>query len=178
MRLFPKKPGVLFEGRVHEQVIFSLQRLGIPLEYLAIRIRHTGYDDPTAIKGKYERNWAILEADLEKNPNNLFRHYYAARTLAGMNRHQEAITHIQKITQNQSIQKKEKTFYLQSAALLGQYYFKLNHFPKAQTLFQRLVKEHPDNPMVQYELGESHYPAGDYEQACFPLRQSLKLPLG
>ena len=177
MRLFPKKPGVLFEGRVHEQVVFSLQRLRIPFEYLPIRIRHTGYNDPTTIKRKFERNWAILEADIEKNPNDLFSRYYGARTLGGQGRYQEAIEHIQKITENPTIQKKEKTFYLQSATLLGQFYLKLNLFSEAKLLFQKLVIEHPDDPMVQYELGESHFLAGDYESACIPLRRSLELPL-
>ncbi len=178
MRLFPKKPGVLFEGRVHEQVVFSLQRLRIPLEYLPMRIRHTGYNDPTTIKRKFERNWAILEADIEKNPNDLFSRYYGARTLAGQGRYQEAIEHIQKITENPTIQKREKAFFLQSAILLGQFYLKLNLFSEAKLLFQKLVVEHPDDPMVQYELGESYFLAGDYECACFPLRRSLELPLG
>ena len=177
MRLFPKKPGVLFEGRVHEQVAFSLQRLRIPFEYLPMRIRHTGYNDPTTIKRKFERNWAILEADIEKNPNNLISRYYGARTLGGLGRYQEAIEYIQKITENPTIQKKEKTFYLQSAILLGQIYLKLNLFSEANLLFHKLVIEHPDDPMVQYELGESYYLAGDYKSACFPLRRSLELPL-
>jgi len=177
MRLFPKKPGVLFEGRVHEQVAFSLQRLGIPFEYLPMRIRHTGYNDLTAIKSKFERNWAILEADIEKNPNDLINRYYGARTLGGLGRYQEAIEYIQKITENPTIQRKEKPFYLQSAILLGQFYLKLNLFSQAKLLFHKLVIEYPDDPTVQYELGESHYLAGDYESACFPLRRSLELPL-
>lgn len=177
MRLFPKKPGVLFEGRVHEQVVFSLQRLKIPLEYLPIRIRHTGYSDLTTIKRKFERNWAILEADIKKDPNNLISRYYGARTLGGLGRYQEAIEYIQKITENQTIQKKEKAFYLQSATLLGQIFLKLNLFPEAKLLFNKLVLEYPDDPMVQYELGESYYLAGNYEKACPPLRRSLELPL-
>lgn len=66
LRLFPNKPGVRFEGRVHEQVNFSLQRMGIPGVYLPIRIRHTGYEDPVAVHGKYERNWSILQEELKK----------------------------------------------------------------------------------------------------------------
>ena len=168
---------MIFEGRVHEQVVFSLQRLKIPLEYLPIRIRHTGYSDLTTIKRKFERNWAILEADIKKDPNNLISRYYGARTLGGLGRYQEAIEYIQKITENQTIQKKEKAFYLQSATLLGQIFLKLNLFSEAKLLFNKLVLEYPDDPMVQYELGESYYLAGDYEKACHPLRRSLELPL-
>ncbi|RPH83237.1 MAG: tetratricopeptide repeat protein, partial [Desulfobacteraceae bacterium] len=177
LRLFPNKPGVRFEGRVHEQVNFSLQRLGIPLENAGIRIRHTGYEDLSTIKGKYERNWSIQQSELEKDPDNVILHFHAARTLAGMNRHQEAIHHIQKITENRFIQKTEKIFYFQAALFLGKYYLQIKDFPKAQALFERLVKEYPDNPLVHYGLGESHYSAGDYAQACSPLRRSMSLPL-
>jgi tetratricopeptide (TPR) repeat protein len=177
LRLFPNKPGVCFEGRVHEQVNFSLQRLGIPLENAAIRIRHTGYEDLSAIKGKYERNWSIQQAELAENPDSVIFHFYAARTLAGMNRHQEAINHIQKITENRFVQKKEKTFYLHAAIFLGKSYLQIKDFPKAQALFERLVNEYPDNPIVHYGLGESYYSAGEYAQACFPLRHSMTLPL-
>jgi glycosyltransferase involved in cell wall biosynthesis len=135
LRLFPNKPGVRFEGRVHEQVNFSLQRLGIPLENATIRIRHTGYEDLSTIKGKYERNWSIQQADLEENPDNLTLHFYAARTLAGMNRHREAIHHIQKITENPFIHNKEKAFYLHAAIFLGKYYLQIKDFLKAQALF-------------------------------------------
>ena len=130
MRLFPNKPGVHFEGQIHEQVSFSLQRLGIPLENAAIRIRHTGYEDLSALKGKYERNWSIQQAELAKDPDNIILHFYAARTLAGMNRYQEAINHIQKITENRFIQKKEKTFYLHAAIFLGKYYLQIKDFPR------------------------------------------------
>jgi tetratricopeptide (TPR) repeat protein len=177
LRLFPNKPGVRFEGRIHEQVNFSLQRLSISFENLSIRIRHTGYEALSAVKGKYERNWSILEEDLIRDPENLILRYYAARTLDGMNRHQEAITHIKKITDNPTIQKKEKTFYLQSAILLGKYYLNTQNFPEAQELFKKLIQEFPENAIVHYGLGESFYLAGDYDRACSPLRQSLGLPL-
>jgi tetratricopeptide (TPR) repeat protein len=177
LRLFPNKPGVHFEGRVHEQVNFSLQRLGIPFKYLPICIRHTGYEDPRAVKGKYERNWSILEEDLKKHPDNFVHRYYAARTLAGMDRYREAIEHIQKITGNPGIRKKERTFYLHAAILLGNFYLNIHEFSAAQALFQRLVIEYPDDPIVHYGLGESFYRAGEYEKACSPFWASLTLPL-
>ena len=177
LRLFPNKSGARFEGRVHEQVNFSLQRLGIPFEYIPIRIRHTGYEALSAVHGKYERNWSILREDLERNPGNVIHRYYAARTLSGMNRYQEAIEHIQKITENPVIQKKERTFYLHAAILLGNFYLNIHNFSAAQAWFKRLVTEYPEDPIAHYGLGESFYRAGDYEKACAPFSQSLALPL-
>jgi tetratricopeptide (TPR) repeat protein len=177
LRLFPNKQGVRFEGRIHEQVILSLARSGIPLENLAIKIRHTGYESIPAIIKKYERNWIILEAELKQYPQNTILCFNAARTLAGMNRHQEAIEHLLKITGNHLIQKREKTFYLQAAILLGKYYSQIRKFSEAQSLFAQLAADYPDNPIVYYSLGESYFLAGDYGRACPPIRRSLELPL-
>jgi glycosyltransferase involved in cell wall biosynthesis/Tfp pilus assembly protein PilF len=177
LRLFPNKQGVRFEGRIHEQVILSLARSGIPLENLAIKIRHTGYESIPAIIKKYERNWTILETEIKQHPQNTILCFNAARTLAGMNRHQEAIEHLLKITDNHLIKKREKTFYLQAAILLGKYYSQIKKFSEAQSLFAQLAADYPDNPIVYYSLGESYFLAGDYGRACPPIRRSLELPL-
>jgi glycosyltransferase involved in cell wall biosynthesis len=177
LRLFPNRPGVRFAGRIHEQVNFSLQRLGIPFENLAIQIRHTGYEDLSALKGKCERNWSILEAELKQDPQNPILIFNAARTLAGMNRYREGIDYLHKITENPFFQKKEKNFYLQAAILLGKHYLQIKDFPEAQTLFERLVKDFPDNPIVHHGLGESYYLAGAYAQASSSLLYSMTLPL-
>lgn len=177
LRLFPKKPGIRFVGRIHEQVNFSLQRLGIPMENLPIRIRHTGYEDRSAIQGKYERNWRILQEDLAQDQDNIIHLYYGARTLSGMNRYAEAIDLIKKITDNPIIYNQERTFYLHAATMLGDFYLNTHDFTAARDLFQRLTVEYPDDPLVHYGLGESHFRAGNYHQACAPFRRSLSLPL-
>ncbi len=177
LRLFPKKPGIRFVGRIHEQVNFSLQRLGIPLENLPIRIRHTGYENWSAIQGKYERNWRILQEDLAKDQENIIHLYYGARTLSGMNRYPEAIVLIKKIIDNPVIRKNERTFYLHAATMLGDFYLNTHDYSAAQDLFQRLAKDYPDDPLVHYGLGESLFRAGNYDEACAPFCRSLDLPL-
>jgi glycosyltransferase involved in cell wall biosynthesis/Tfp pilus assembly protein PilF len=177
LRLFPNRPGVRFEHRIHEQVNFSLQRLGIPMENLAIQIRHTGYENPLILKGKSERNWAILEEELKRDPQNLIFAYNAARTLAGLDRTLEAIEYLRRITENQFIQKKEKAFYLQAALMLGKFYLQVKDFSLAQTLFGELAQQYPENPLVHYGLGESCYSAGEYAQACSSIRRSMTLSL-
>jgi tetratricopeptide (TPR) repeat protein len=177
LRLFPNKPGVQFEGRIHEQALLSLNRLGIPLEKLDIKIRHTGYESESTTIKKHQRNWLILKSELEKNPDNLLGCFHAARTLAGMDRLPEAIEFLNKITDNPLVRKKEKDLYLQTAMLLGRFNLKRNKFLEAQDLFKQLAVDYPDNPMVHFGLGESYCLSGDYERACRPLCRSLELPL-
>jgi glycosyltransferase involved in cell wall biosynthesis/thioredoxin-like negative regulator of GroEL len=177
LRLFPKRPGIRFENRVHEQVKLSLERLGIPIEHLAIQIRHTGYENPSVLKGKCERNWSILEEELRQDPHNPILVFNAARTLAGLNRISEAIEYLRKITENPLIQQKEKNFYLHVALMLGRYYLQIKDVLQAQKLFEGLAKEYPDNPLVHYGLGESYLGASEYAQAISSIRHSMTLPL-
>jgi hypothetical protein len=60
-RLFPNDPRVRYEWPVHEQVVTSLQRAGIPIENTRIEIIHTGYSSPAVNASKQERNLRILE---------------------------------------------------------------------------------------------------------------------
>ena len=65
VRLFPNRTDIRFEGRVHEQVMPAIQALGLPVEFLDIRIMHTGYTDPETVKTKQRRNLSIMLRDLE-----------------------------------------------------------------------------------------------------------------
>lgn len=71
IRLFPNHALIRFTGRVHEQVSPALQQLGIPVEFLNIKVIHTGYTDPETIKAKQRRNLELMEADLAATPGSI-----------------------------------------------------------------------------------------------------------
>lgn len=71
IRLFPNHPKIRFEGRVHEQVMPALQRLGIPVEFLSIRVIHTGYTDSKTIEAKQRRNLNLMLKDLKQDPSQV-----------------------------------------------------------------------------------------------------------
>lgn len=62
VRLFPNLPAVRYEWPVHEQVVTSLQRAGIPVTDTEIEIIHTGYASAGINAIKQARNLRILEA--------------------------------------------------------------------------------------------------------------------
>jgi hypothetical protein len=61
VRLFPNNPQVRYEWPVHEQVVTSLQREGIPIANTNIEIIHTGYSCAAVNAAKQTRNLRILE---------------------------------------------------------------------------------------------------------------------
>jgi tetratricopeptide (TPR) repeat protein len=64
IRVFPNRPDLRFRAPVHEQILPAIEAAGIPVEYLAAKILHTGYADPDLAKAKQQRNKAILEAQV------------------------------------------------------------------------------------------------------------------
>ena len=64
IRVFPNRPDLRFRAPVHEQILPALEEARIQVEYLPIRVVHTGYAEPAVAKAKQERNKAILEAQV------------------------------------------------------------------------------------------------------------------
>jgi tetratricopeptide (TPR) repeat protein len=91
LRVFPNLPGVAFEGRIHEQVAFSLQRLGVAFARAPIRVTHRGYLDRSIVRAKFERNRRILREELAERPDDPFLLYHAAQTCVGLGLETEAL---------------------------------------------------------------------------------------
>jgi glycosyltransferase involved in cell wall biosynthesis len=72
VRLFPLREEVRWSYRVHEQILPSLRRCGIPVRWSDVTVRHTGYTDPVLRRRKLLRDEAILRAELEEQPNEPF----------------------------------------------------------------------------------------------------------
>jgi hypothetical protein len=69
VRLFPNRPEIRFEWPVHEQVVTSLNRAGIPIQNTSIEIIHTGYSSPEINAAKQERNLRILQKTTANDPD-------------------------------------------------------------------------------------------------------------
>lgn len=177
LRIFPNVPGARFQGRIHEQVYYSLKTKGIAFRNAEIVIRHMGYHDASSVVRKSERNLRILMKELEVDPENPILHYHAARTLSGMGRHEEAIFHMKKVTDDPRIQREEKRFFLESALLLGKYYVEAKRFEEAASLFGLLRRLFPHHSLVHFGLGESLFLRGDFEGAQKAFEASLAQPL-
>ncbi len=83
VRLFRRRSGVRFEGRVHEQVIGSLVPHGRIERLKGVEILHTGYQrPPEALAAKARRNRRLLELHLAEEPDYAPAWFQLADTLA------------------------------------------------------------------------------------------------
>jgi len=72
IRLFPLLKGVRWTYKVHEQILPSLRRAGVPVQWTDIVVRHTGYVDRAVRTRKLERDKRILLGELGERPNDPF----------------------------------------------------------------------------------------------------------
>ena len=73
VKLFRNLPSLKFEHRIHEQILPAIRRAGGKVEFTDIFIVHTGsrQTDETRAK-KLERDFRILELDLQERPDHPF----------------------------------------------------------------------------------------------------------
>ncbi|HZP43187.1 MAG TPA: glycosyltransferase [Candidatus Binatia bacterium] len=83
LRLFARRPGHRFVGRVHERPTVA------PAAAVGLPIVHHGYADPAALRAKLARNRALLEAMLAERDDPETRYFLAASCL-GLDDHAAA----------------------------------------------------------------------------------------
>ncbi|MGE5670840.1 MAG: glycosyltransferase [Fibrobacterota bacterium] len=62
-RMFPNRPDLYFERRIHEQIMPSALRIGMKMENRSAVVEHHGYADPATMKKKALRNVQLLLED-------------------------------------------------------------------------------------------------------------------
>ena len=76
---------------MHEQILPALEEARIPVEYVPVRVLHTGYSDPAVARAKQERNKTILEAQIRENQGITPVTYYTlGNACADLGLHAEA----------------------------------------------------------------------------------------
>lgn len=96
-RLFRNLPAIRYEGKVHEQAIFSAVRTRCSIKFAPITLFHYGYaQGPDLLKEKFRRNYALLVNEINDHPRSpyLLCHLAHAELLLGATK--AAIDHYQK----------------------------------------------------------------------------------
>jgi GT2 family glycosyltransferase/tetratricopeptide (TPR) repeat protein/SAM-dependent methyltransferase len=83
VKLFPNRPDLRFEGRIHEQLLPAIRRAGGDVAFTDIFLTHTGYDhSPEGQKKKLERDLRILGKELAERPEHPFTLFNLGMTYA------------------------------------------------------------------------------------------------
>lgn len=93
VRLFQLRNGVEFTGRIHEQVMPSITRLGLESATLEnAKIRHYGYQPETMKeKNKSDRAISMLEREVRESPQDAFHWFNLANAYCVADRLEDAL---------------------------------------------------------------------------------------
>ena len=73
VKLFRNRPELRFEGRIHEQILEAIRRVGGEIERSDLYVVHSNYDhSPEGQRRKRERDLRLLELDLRDRPDHPF----------------------------------------------------------------------------------------------------------
>jgi glycosyltransferase involved in cell wall biosynthesis len=88
-RLFRNHLGIQYEGRIHEQLIQSAEKIGAKIGKSDLTIIHHGYQERR--DEKFQRNLRILRTEVESNSQNVLAWFHLGETYSLLNRNDEAI---------------------------------------------------------------------------------------
>lgn len=106
VRLFRNRRSHRYEGAIHEQIAPSICRNSpeMKLVTLSARVLHCGYLAETIeTKQKPARNLAIVERQLEKNPDDYYLQYHAAVCRYNLGQFEQSVAGLKLILQNATL---------------------------------------------------------------------------
>ncbi len=172
-RIIPNRKGVRFEGRVHEQVLPSLQRTGIAIQPVDITIMHTGYHDPDTRAAKARRNLEILTDELREGKDTASQHFFMAMACIGLEDYGQCLEHLKKARERRTDEDWLHFSYTISTDCL----LRLGRAEDACQEIEAGTKLYPDSPLLHYYLGVACMRAGRDAQAAAALKKAASLPL-
>ncbi len=96
-RLFQNRRGIVYQGRIHEEIVSSVERAGGKLALSDIEVEHLGYEARFyKEKDKSERNIRILMKELNNNPDNGMTYFYLGESYSLLHKWEEAVDYYKK----------------------------------------------------------------------------------
>ncbi|MBU2552263.1 MAG: glycosyltransferase [Proteobacteria bacterium] len=170
-RVFPNRPEVYFEGRVHEQLVH-------PADYRSVltpvEILHWGYEDKAAARIKGERNLRLLSAMVQQDPDVFYPRYQLGRTLLNLRRFDESVDHLERAVSRGESRSSNPGLYRHAQLLLATALDRLGRGSEAEDALRRLVEAAPDYGPGRLALGRMLQAGGAYAEAAEHLRALLE----
>lgn len=174
-RLFRRLPGVQFEGRIHEQIAPSIQKLGLPIAMLDARIFHYGYrESEVAEKRKHERTISLLRMALNENPDDDFQQFNLANAYYTAARYEEALPWFEKAAGSIQPGAHHGQFAFQSWAFC---LFALGRFEDAIAVCDRAVQQGFSGPLTEYARAFALKQLDRHQEALEAIQRAEKMHL-
>lgn len=183
-RLFRRREGVRFTGRIHEQVLPQLDQLGFRHQVAAARLIHEGYlPEVVSERDKHARNLALLEQQLHEEPGNIDYQFQLGKQLimgvevanGSMEDAERAAKLIEAVCGTLELMAEVPGSAADAFLNLAKAYQRLGRQLEVVRVCQRGLRLYPDFPDLRFMLGLGFIELGRYSEALTQFRKCREL---
>ncbi|MFC4767276.1 glycosyltransferase [Effusibacillus consociatus] len=174
LSFFRNKREYRFEGAIHEQIPpGKFWVAGKRLEIADVVIRHEGYlDSVMREKHKLQRNLAIIQKQLQSEPENPFYHYCLAVELMQQEQYGKAAEHLDFSLQQWTAAQPQTP---DAICKIAQCYLMEKQYKKSERWLRKGIELFPDFPDLHYFLGICFLAQGNWLESAESLQTCLQL---
>lgn len=165
LRLFPNLPGVAFQGRIHEQVVYSLEKLGVKLHQAEIRILHSGYAEKSGMEAKIRRNIELLLQEEELEPSRFITNFQLGQSYFFLGEMERAIERMERAAYGENNYRRTPFWHISAYVQLGWMYKIAGREQEALRTLGEALSRDPANPVAKLVVGEIKYYGGERREA-------------
>lgn len=174
-RLFRNCLELRFEGRVHEQILPAVQRLGGKAVKTDIRIEHWGFAcSEDKRKERMERNLALLLMEVGERSQDPFVHFNLGMTYYSMGRLDEASSELRRALALDGGRMKPELM-AQACFRLAQIHLVWGELEEALNQSLQAERFSPNNPLLLYLQATVYFQKGWFEGSASLLRRVMLL---
>ncbi|MDD5673493.1 MAG: glycosyltransferase [Chitinivibrionales bacterium] len=174
IRLFPRRPEVYFEGRVHEQIVYSLKREGVPVYRCeSIKIIHLGYNDPQTHREKAARNLTLIAAELADHPQSLTLRLSLGDCHVLLGNYAAALALYRAIAHNERAFHQFKDVYVQALYNCAMLARRRGDEREARRYLYRCLYCDPSRGEAAFALGLIYLRENSFQKACLFFLKSI-----
>ncbi len=172
-RLFRRLPVTRFEGRIHEQVVPSLERNGYEVAFLkGVRILHIGYrQDIVSERRKHERTIRMLREEVQKNPDDLFQRFNLGNAYYVAGRYAEAVQELEPIVDQIEPYADHASI---GYVLLANALYALGRYQQVLEVHERAQKRGIDHPGLDFADGYAYLSLRRYDEAVQAFQKAIQ----
>lgn len=174
VKVFRGGLGLQFSGRIHEQVLPAIRRLGGDVAWTDIYVTHSGPDlTPEGRARKHQRDLRILDLELHENPDDTFALFNMGMTLLDAERPAEALNYLCRSLQRAS---SGESHLGKLYALIVQAYTQLHRRPAALWTCEQGLRVCPGETELLFRKATLEQTLGNLQAAEASYRALLEVP--
>jgi tetratricopeptide (TPR) repeat protein len=170
-RLFRRHPTIRFEGKVHEQIMPALRRLGCTVAPSALTILHLGYAQSLdVVQQKCRRNIELLTDQLHQNPDDAYARYQLGSTYAVLGEVDNARRELEQACRSQQLATNVRA---SAMNLLAELAIRDGDYATAIQHGERSLQLAPRQSLARWFLAAAAISQGQYDTALRFLQELL-----